>query len=298
MFKKILLFGTQGQLGWELQRTLALLGPLVGLDYPQIDLSDYNSVPGWIEEVTPDLIVNAAAYTNVDKAESEPEKARAINALAVAKMAQTAARLGIGLVHYSTDYVFDGTKGTPYVENDSPNPLNVYGVTKLEGERAVQAEAAPYWVFRTSWVYSNRVGGFVNKVLQWAHNREVVRVVDDQISSPTWARLLAEATALALVQGRDDPLGWMKGTSGLYHLAGGGYCSRYEWAQEIIKNDPQPEKQVLRELLPAKTGEFPTPAQRPLFSGMSVSLYNNVFSAFLPTWVQSVNMYFEGVGKS
>jgi dTDP-4-dehydrorhamnose reductase len=281
---KILLLGTQGQLGWELQRTLAPLGQVVGLDFPQIDLSDYKSVPQWIMDVKPDLIVNAAAYTNVDKAESEPDKARAINALAVAEVAKTASNLRIGLIHYSTDYVFDGAKGSPYIETDIPRPLNVYGRTKLEGEQAVRDESPNYWIFRTSWVYSNRVGGFVNKVLKWAHSQPVVRVVSDQVSGPTWCRMLAEVTALAISMGKSNLNGWMEGTSGLYHLAGGGYASRYEWAKAIIENDPQPDKKIIRELIPALSGDFPTPAQRPLFSALDCSHFENTLGLALPDW--------------
>src|SRR5450830_988580 len=207
---KILQIGTNGQVGWELLRTCAPLGEVVALDYPDVDLSDYAGLRKLVNEVKPNIILNAAAYTNVDKAESEPEIARAINAIGPAVLAEEAKKINAVLVHYSTDYVFDGTKGSPYVETDATNPLNVYGQTKLEGEQAIAASGCANLVLRTSWVYSMRQGGFVTKVLQWARTQEVMRVVDDQISSPTSARMLAEITALILAQGRDDVVGYLK----------------------------------------------------------------------------------------
>ena len=220
--KKILQIGTKGQLGWELLRTCAPLGEVVALDYPDVDLSDSTGLRELVRSVKPDIIINAAAYTNVDKAESEPELARAINATGPGVLAEEAKKIHAVLVHYSTDYVFDGTKGSPYVETDQPNPLNVYGQTKLEGEQAIAASGCVNLVLRTSWVYSMRQGGFVTKVLQWAREQEVMRVVDDQISSPTSARMLAEITALILAQGRNDVYGYLSEKGGLYHCAGGG----------------------------------------------------------------------------
>ncbi|MEA4907961.1 MAG: dTDP-4-dehydrorhamnose reductase, partial [Anaerolineaceae bacterium] len=258
---KILLFGTQGQLGWELQRSLAPLGQVVGLDYPQIDLSKDQSVLPLVMDIKPDLIINAAAYTNVDKAEKEADKARAINVLAVAEMARAASKLGIGLIHYSTDYVFDGAKGSLYTETDDPHPLSVYGATKLDGEEAVIQEAKWYWIFRTSWVYSNRTGGFVNKVMEWAHSQKVMRVVSDQVGNPTWCRMLAGATTCVLSMAKGDYNNWIRETTGRYHLAGGGWTSRYEWARAILELDPDRSKQVVEEILPAQTSDFPTPAQ-------------------------------------
>lgn len=263
---KILQIGTNGQVGWELLRTCAPLGEVVALDYPDVDLSNTAGLHKLIDEVKPNIIINAAAYTNVDKAESEPEKARAINAHGPAVLAEEAKKINAVLVHYSTDYVFDGTKGSPYVETDATNPLNVYGQTKLEGEQAIAASGCVNLVLRTSWVYSMRQGGFVTKVLQWARTQEVVRVVDDQISSPTSARMLAEVTALILAQGRDDVLGYLKEKGGLYHCAGGGSCSRYDWAKAILDLDPHKEEQIVKQLLPAKSSDFPTTALRPAIS--------------------------------
>lgn len=260
---RILLIGKNGQLGWESQRTLATLGKVTVVDYPEIDLGKPEGVRDLIRSLAPQLIVNAAAYTNVDKAESEVNLARAINATAPEVMAQEAKRLGAGFIHYSTDFVFDGKKGSPYVETDTPNPLNVYGQTKLEGEELVQLVGGAYLIFRTSWVYSLRQGGFVTKVLQWARQQETLRVVDDQIGCPTWARTLAEATAQVIAQGRGEAVDYLREKAGLYHLAGGGAATRFEWAKAILELDPQRSEQRVKELIPAKTSEFPTPAERP-----------------------------------
>jgi len=264
--KKIFQIGTRGQVGWELLRTCAPLGEVVALDYPDVDLSDSANLRQLVREIKPDIIINAAAYTKVDEAEREPEIARAINATGPAVLAEEAKKINAVLVHYSTDYVFDGTKGSPYVETDQPNPLSVYGWTKLEGEQAIAASGCANLVLRTSWVYSMRQGGFVTKVLQWARTQEVMRVVDDQISSPTSARMLAEVTALILAQGRDDVFGYLSEKGGLYHCAGGGSCSRYEWAKAILILDPRKDEQVMRELLPAHSGDFAVLANRPMVS--------------------------------
>ncbi|HAE85751.1 MAG TPA: dTDP-4-dehydrorhamnose reductase [Anaerolineaceae bacterium] len=281
---RILLIGKNGQLGWELQRCLAPLGEVVTYDYPEIDLGKPASLPGLVREVNPQVIVNAAAYTNVDKAESEAELARQINSVAPGVLAEEAKRLNAAFIHYSTDYVFDGRKGAPYVESDAPHPLNVYGQTKLEGEQAVQAVGGAYLVLRTSWVYSMRQGGFVTKVLQWAREQETLRVVDDQVSSPTWARMLAEATALVLAQGRSEPVDYLREKAGLYHLAGSGACSRYEWAQAILELDPKKSEQKVRQLLPAKSRQFPTPAERPLVSVLDCGKFEQAFGLQLPAW--------------
>lgn len=282
--KKILQIGKVGQLGWELLRTCAPLGEVVALDYPDVDLSDINGLRELVQSIKPDIIINAAAYTNVDRAESEPEKARAINAFGPGVLAEEAKKTNAVLVHYSTDYVFDGTKGSPYVETDTPNPLSVYGQTKLEGEQAVAASGCVNLVLRTSWVYSMRQGGFVTKVLQWAREQEVMHVVDDQISGPTSARMLAEITALILAQGRDDVFGYLKEKGGLYHCAGGGSCSRYEWAKAILELDPHKEEQVVKELLPAKSTDFAVPANRPMVSVLSSEKLKNAVVVFGGVW--------------
>lgn len=289
MMQRILLIGKNGQLGWELQRTLATLGEVCTYDFPEIDLSKPESLRELIRGIAPHLIVNAAAYTNVDKAETEPDLARAVNAAAPGVMAEEARRINAALIHYSTDYVFDGTKGSAYIETDIPDPLNVYGATKLEGERAVQAVGGAFLIFRTSWVYSLRQGGFVTKVLQWARQQESLRIVDDQVGSPTWARMLAEATAQVIAQGRGQPVEYMREKAGLYHLAGGGAASRYEWAKAILELDPRKEEQVVKELLPAKSSEFPTPAERPAHTGLNCDVVQELFHLYFENWKRQLS---------
>lgn len=281
---RILLIGKNGQLGWELQRTLATLGEVIAFDYPNIDLSKPESLREVISGIAPQLIVNAAAYTNVDNAESEPDLARAVNAIAPGVIAQEAKRLNAALIHYSTDYVFDGTKGTAYVENDKPNPLNIYGKTKLEGEQLVQDVGGAYLIFRTSWVYSLRQGGFVSKVLQWARQQKIMRIVDDQIANPTWARMLAEATSHVIAQGRWEAVDYLKEVAGLYHLAGGGAASRYEWAKAIIEMDPMRKEHIVKQLLPSKSNEFPTPANRPRDNRLCMSLVHSTLNIYITDW--------------
>lgn len=282
--KKILQIGTKGQLGWELLRTCAPLGEVVALDYPDVDLSNSTGLRELVRSVKPDIIINAAAYTNVDKAESEPELARAINATGPGVLAEEAKKIHAVLVHYSTDYVFDGTKGSPYVETDQPNPLNVYGQTKLEGEQAIAASGCVNLVLRTSWVYSMRQGGFVTKVLQWAREQEVMRVVDDQISSPTSARLLAEISALILAKIDGNGISWTEERSGVFHVAGDGACSRFEWAEKIIELDPRKEEQVVKKLERASSSEFLVPAVRPMISVLNNAKLEKMFGLRLPPW--------------
>lgn len=282
---RILLFGKNGQLGWELNRTLMCLGELVALDYPEIDFEKPPNVIKVLNQIKPDLIVNAAAYTNVDKAEEEPDKARLINADTPGEIANWCKLHNAVLIHYSTDYVFDGTKGSPYTEEDEPNPLNVYGKTKLEGEVAVQQSEAPYLILRAAWVYSMRGNNFVTKVLEWAKNSDVLRIVDDQISNPTWARSLAEITADVIAMGLEDIRSFFSSKGGLYHCAGSGYCSRYEWAKAIL--DVFFKNKTIK-IVPAKTGDFQTLAERPLFSALNCKKFNRLFELFLPNWEDSI----------
>jgi len=291
--RKILLFARGGQLGWELQRALAPLGEVVALDYPQVDFSKPEELRLVVREARPDLIINPAAYTAVDRAETESELAYRVNAQAPAVLAEEALRLRVPLVHFSTDYVFDGTKGSPYLETDETAPLNVYGRSKLAGDRAVISVGGAHIILRTSWVYSMRQGGFVTKVLQWARQQEVLRVVDDQISGPTSARMLAELSALLLAGVGTDPFGWLAERAGVYHCAGEGACSRYAWAQEILKLDPRPEEQIVRELLPASSDEFPTPAARPLVSVLDCAKLERVFGLRLPPWQVGLKLAME-----
>lgn len=287
---RIILFGKNGQVGWELQRTLAPLGRVIALDYPEINFAEPDSLRPIVRQAAPQVIVNAAAYTAVDKAESEPDLAWAINAVAPGVLAEEARRLGAALIHYSTEYVFDGKLGRAYVETDAPNPLNEYGRSKLAGDRAVQEAGGASLILRPSWVYSNRQGGFVNKVLGWARQQRTLRVVADQVGNPTWCRMLAEVTAQLLVMAGGRPAGWLGERGGLYHLAGWGSASRYEWAREILACDPRREEQVTEEILPAQTAEFPTPAIRPLYTPLNCDRFAETFGLRLPDWQEALRL--------
>jgi dTDP-4-dehydrorhamnose reductase len=288
--QRILLIGKKGQLGWELQRTLATLGEVDAFDFPEIDLGKPEILHELIQRISPGLIVNAAAYTNVDKAESETELARMINAVAPGVMAEEARRLNAAFIHYSTDYVFDGQKGSPYIEADLPDPINVYGKSKLEGEQRVQSAGGAYLILRTSWVYSMGQGGFVTKVLKWARTQKTLRIVDDQIGSPTSARMLAEATSQVIAQASGNVFNYLQEKQGLYHLGGLGSASRYEWTKEIIDLDPNKAEQTVTELLPAKTSDFPLPAKRPLFTGLDCQKFINTFAVAFPDWRKALRL--------
>ncbi len=289
---RVLLIGKVGQLGWELLRTLAPLGEVAALDYPEINLADEAAARQQIRALSPapQVIVNAAAYTAVDKAESEPDLAWAINATASGMLAEEARRLQAALIHFSTDYVFDGRAGKAYKESDQTNPLNMYGKSKLAGEQAIQAVDDAYLIFRTAWVYSNRQGGFVNKVLQWGRQQKTLKVVTDQVSSPTWCRMLAEATAQLLAMGCADLYRWTVERKGLYHLAGSGSASRMDWAREILKLDPAPQEQTVQEIQPALTADFPTPAERPLYSPLNCDRFTSTFGLRLPDWREALKL--------
>jgi len=298
MTLRILLLGKIGQLGWELLRTLAPLGDITAFDYPEIDFSRPESLAAVVRTAAPQVVINAVAYTAVDRAETEEKLVRAINATATGELAQTARAVRAAFLHVSTDYVFDGRKGTPYTEVDAPHPLNVYGQTKLDGEQAaLQAGGAPL-ILRTAWVYSTRRDSFVTKVLGWSRSLPVLKLVDDQISNPTWARMLAETMALLLAQSQGDPYGYLSERSGLYHLAGDGYASRLEWAQEILKLDPNPAKRTARELLPARTSDFPTPAERPLFSALNCERFTRTFGLRLPVWQNALQQAMESLSET
>jgi len=290
---KILLFGKNGQLGWELQRCLAPLGEVAAFDIPEVDFTQPESLRQLVEQVQADVIVNPAAYTAVDKAESDIETARLVNADAVDVLAQVARAMRVPLIHFSTDYVFDGSKGSPYMESDTPHPLNIYGRTKLTGEKAVIESGGAGLVLRTSWVYSMRQGGFVTKVLAWAKKNPSLRIVADQISGPTSARMLAEATALMLAQTGKQPYEWLAERAGIYHVAGDGSCSRFEWAKAILKYDPDKSESLVREVLPALTADFPSPAERPLESVLCCDKFEKTFGLRLPLWEEALRLMME-----
>jgi dTDP-4-dehydrorhamnose reductase len=287
---KILLLGKNGQIGWELQRSLAPLGELIALDRHSSelcgDLSDLPSLVNTIRQVRPDVIVNAAAHTAVDKAESEPDLARALNALAPGVLAQEAAKLNVLLVHYSTDYVFDGSGTRPWLETDTPAPLSVYGRSKLEGELAIKSSGANHLIFRTSWVYAARGGNFAKTMLRLAQERERLTVIDDQFGAPTGADLLADVTAHAIRQVLQCPA-----DSGLYHLVAGGETSWNGYAKYVLAEVERAQaaiKIVAKEVATVPTSAFPTPAARPLNSRLDTARLQSTFALLLPPWQQGV----------
>ena len=286
---KILLFGKGGQVGWELQRSLAPLGQVVALDFDSVGLcGDFANPAGLAEtirQLAPDVIVNAAAHTAVDKAESEPALARTINALAPGVLADEAQKLGAWLVHYSTDYVFNGSGDCPWLESDATAPLSVYGQTKLEGEHAV-ARCAKHLIFRTSWVYAARGANFAKTMLRLARERDQLKVISDQIGAPTGAELLADVTAHALraVQTRPE-------LAGLYHLAAGGETSWHGYAQFVVEHARragQPIRVNPEAIIAIPTRDYPTPAQRPLNSRLDTGKLQAAFSLSLPEWQSGV----------
>jgi dTDP-4-dehydrorhamnose reductase len=286
----ILLFGKVGQVGWELRRTLAPMSRLVAVDYPEVDFTRPDSIRQWIRDTAPAVIINAAAYTAVDKAETETALALAINAEAPGIMAQEARAGGALLVHYSTDYVFDGTKTTPYTEDDPPNPLGAYGRTKLAGDRAIQQVDCDHLIFRLCWVYGARGANFMLTMMRLAREREKLRVVRDQIGCPTWSRMIAEVTTQAVARAvRDGPPGAFKG---LYHLCATGETSWHGFARAIVDLMP-PEERKCREVEAIASVEFPTPTKRPAYSVMSCAKLERVFGLKLPDWQESLRQVVE-----
>jgi dTDP-4-dehydrorhamnose reductase len=286
----IILFGKNGQLGWELERSLPVLGNVFALDRATLDVCNPNAIQQTLRELKPGLVINASAYTDVDRAEKEPELAMKINALAPGIMAEMSRTLGAVFIHYSTDYVFNGRQSTPYTENDRTDPLNVYGESKWMGEENIKQAGNAYLILRTSWVYGLRGNSFVNKVLGWARKNSTLRIVDDQVSSPTWARMLAQITSLLLAQNQENLYQNIHEQCGIYHLAGSGYTSRYEWAKQILANDPRRAEQMVQAIEPARSTEFPTPATRPLFSVLDCTRFEKTFGLRLPAWDSTLKL--------
>ena len=287
---KILLFGANGQVGWELRRSLAPLGEMIAPERSSTalcgDLTNLQGLAATVQQVRPDVIVNAAAHTAVDRAESEPELTRTINTLAAGVLAREAAALGALLVHYSTDYVFDGSGSRPWLETDAPGPLNVYGQTKLEGERLVQAACPNHLIFRTSWVYAARGGNFAKTMLRLAQERERLSVIDDQFGAPTGAELLADVTAHAVRQVLGCPA-----DAGLYHLAAAGETSWHGYAKYVIaevNTDHAAIKIISKVVDPVPTSAFPTAARRPHNSRLHTGKLQTTFGLTLPPWQQGV----------
>jgi dTDP-4-dehydrorhamnose reductase len=295
MSLRLLVTGSTGQIGWQLQRTLAPLGEVIAFTRTQLDLADREAAARLVRELAPDVVVNAAAYTAVDKAESEPELAHTVNAIAPGRIAEELARTGGLFVHYSTDYVFDGTKAGPYKEDDPTGPLNVYGQTKLAGEQLIAASGCAHLILRTTWVYDIRGKNFLRTALRLAREREELRMVGDQHGAPTWARTIAEGTAqiISRCAALRDSSGWCAG--GLFHLTAAGETTWASFAEQILEDyeslaswpadtgeygSPLMAKRVV-----AITSEqFSTPARRPLNSVLSNAKLQSTFGLQLPDW--------------
>ncbi len=288
--KRILLTGCGGQIGAELFASLASTGRVIACDRQALDLTDRSAIVMKIRELRPDIIVNAAAYTAVDRAESETAIAHAVNAEAPATMAEEAAKLGALLVHYSTDYVFDGAKSVPYDEDDAPNPLNVYGRSKLAGEQAIRASGAAHLIFRTSWVYGARGGNFLLTMLKLAQRAEL-KIVNDQFGAPTWSRDVANATAAVLGKWNDSGE-----LSGIFHLCAGGSTTWFDYAAEIfaltLQGKPQPR------LLPVSTRDYAAAALRPRNSRLNCARVRKTFDVELPHWNDSLRRCIDVIGAA
>lgn len=293
---KILLTGKSGQVGWELNRSLLPLGEVVALDRSQADLSKPEELRPLVRSIKPDVIVNAAAYTAVDKAESEEELATTINGVSPGVLAEEASNIGALLVHYSTDYVFDGSKNSPYLENDVPNPLNAYGRSKLSGEQAIHSTGANYLIFRTSWVYASRGQNFLRTIIRLSKERESLRVVADQIGIPTWARLIAETTAHCLKQSLEE----MRNRtfqSGLYNLTSSGETSWFGFSNSIVEiaHIESVEGLIIKGIEPISTSEYPTAAKRPLNSRLSIEKLQCKFNLKMPQWLHALQLCMEEI---
>jgi len=274
----LLITGVSGQIGWELQRTLSGLGTVVAADRSKLDLSRRDSIVQAMRDIRPTLVVNPAAYTAVDLAESNEEAATAVNALAPGVLAEEAKRLGAGLVHFSTDYVFDGEKRGAYVETDPTNPLNVYGRTKLAGEQAIAAAGGRFLIFRTSWIYAARGKNFLQTILRLARERPEIRVVDDQRGAPTGARQIAEAVRDVLK--KSTSCDW---PSGLYHMTCAGDTTWFGFAQAILQRGLAPDT-PRPALIPIASAEYPTAARRPKNSVLDNAKLAQTFGVRLPAW--------------
>jgi len=294
----ILLIGQKGQVAWELQRALPPFGPVITVgreSEPAVDLAYADTFVPLVREIRPRLIVNAAAYTAVDQAEEEPELAEKINAIAPGILAEEAKRLGVGLIHYSTDYVFSGEAGKPYGETDPVAPQGVYGRTKLAGERAIQAAGASHWILRTAWVYGARGRNFLLTMLRLMRERERIGVVADQTGSPTWSRLIAEATAQMLARDRMT----IESHSGIYHLTCAGQTHWHGFAAAIrrraIELDLLPQQAA--RLDPIATRDYPTAARRPGYSVLDTRRLTDTFAIHLPHWERALDLCLEDLAS-
>jgi len=287
---RILLLGANGQVGWELQRSLIPLGEIKACTRKEANLVNSDELRKLIQAYQPQIIVNAAAYTAVDQAESEPEKAYQINTEAVATIAKEAKQINALLIHYSTDYIFDGTKVTPYTEQDQPNPQSVYGKTKQQGEQKIIESCCNYLIFRTSWVYATRGKNFLNTIIKLAQEREELNIVNDQIGVPTSARLIADITALAIYR-ITQQLDNTEKLTGIYNLTPMGETSWYGFAQQILEQAGQQGiklKVTHDRIKPITTEQYPQSAKRPKNSMLNTNKLQQTFKLHLPDWKQQL----------
>lgn len=293
---RILLIGKNGQIGWELDKELAELGEIVAPGSEDLDLDKPDQIRQWVQRVKPDLIINAAAYTAVDKAEAEPDLAMSVNGVAPGILAEEAKKIGSAMIHYSTDYVFDGEKTTgAYLEDDTCNPKNVYGQTKLAGEQAILKVGTPHFILRTSGVYGSRGKNFMRTILKLANEGKELRIVNDQIGSPTWCGAIAQATKQILLPFLNHPSGKLaekiEPISGIYHLSCRGETSWYGFAKAILDQSkhhlPSPK------LTPIPSSEYPTPAKRPQYSVLSNTKIARILQIEMPHWEEALKMCLE-----
>jgi dTDP-4-dehydrorhamnose reductase len=277
----ILLTGASGQVGSELLLALAAVGRVVAPGRRQLDMENPASIRSFARDLRPEVVVNAAAHTAVDRAESEPDLCAAINAEAPRVLAEEAARLGALMVHYSTDYVFDGAKGAPYTEDDVPAPLNFYGQSKLLGEQGVAAAGGRHLILRTSWVYGVSGSNFFRTMLRLARERREIQVVSDQIGAPTWSRTIARETASLVVRMRDTR---HTAAGGVYHLSSDGSTNWYEFARAIIDGDPASQEQICERVVPIASADYPTAARRPAYSVLDNGKLRETFGIAIPDW--------------
>ena len=294
---RIVVIGRIGQVGWELRHKLACLGQVTAFDYPEIDFKKPESLLAALRSVEPAVIVNAAAYTAVDKAEEEQAVAMAINGTGPGVLAEEAKRLGSILVHYSTDYVFDGTKQGEYVETDTPNPQNVYGKTKLAGDEAIQASGCEHLILRTSWVYGARGNNFLLTMLKLAGERSELRIVDDQTGAPTTSECIAQGTANILAQVMGPSGAGLDGRSGVYNLTNAGATTWFGFAQSLLTRSAEKLGTSVPNLIPIPTSEFPRPASRPTNSRLSCLRLEEIFGVLMPAWEDALDLVLETLAE-
>lgn len=295
---KILLFGKNGQVGWELNRSLQPLGEIVALGREEADFSKPDNLRKIVQKIKPDVIINAVAYTAVDKAEEDEGLALVINADSPKALAEEALKINALLIHYSTDYVFNGIKEDPYIETDEPAPINAYGRTKLSGELEIQSSGCDYLIFRTSWVYALRGHNFLLSILKLAKEKDVLSIVSDQIGAPTSARLIAETTILCLYQSVKEKKAGLF-SSDLYHLTASGFTSWHGFASEIViaENKILDLQLKVKNIKKIPTTDYPAPANRPMNSQLSLLKLERVFNVNMPNWQQALSLCLEGINK-